>query len=465
MRTREDRIVWRRSLGAAVVLGPGGASRLEGPAAVVWELLEHGLDDHELVATVADAYGLSHGDSASAVQTVLDDLTARGLLARARRNEPAPPDPPRPAQLDLHPSSDDPIATLAAWAIDPSVRIAPQLGEDWNGLLQSVRRERLVGVLAKAVERSAIEVSESARSELAEVHQHVMVLALQIERLLLEVTDGLREGGVEPLVIKGPAIAHRHFVDPSMRQFGDIDLLLRAEDLERSYQLLTDLGLRRRIPQHRPGFDQRYGKGATFLTEDGLEVDVHRTFAEGAFGITARPDEAFVAPDVISVGGATFRTPSAPITLVALCLHAMLGTRLARISNLLDVAKLIAVVEPAEAIDIAERWRCEVVLAMAVRATDERFGLPSDHELVSWAADHRGPLRQRVALTAYRSRRRSYGLQILSALPAIDGVRGRVDFLRALLVPDRAFVDDRQESQVARWRRVVGDLVRSEPRC
>ncbi len=47
-----------------------------------------------------------------------------------------------------------------------------------------------------------------------------------------------------------------------------------------------DAGGRRRFSEVRPGFDRRWGKGACVVAADGTELDVHRTFVAGPFGLT-----------------------------------------------------------------------------------------------------------------------------------------------------------------------------------
>ena len=94
-------------------------------------------------------------------------------------------------------------------------------------------------------------------------------------------------------VLKGSAVAHIDFPDPGLRSFGDVDMLVRAGDFGRAVGVLETMGGRRRVPELRPGFDRRFGKGAVIKLPSDLEIDLHRTFVAGALGMTIDLDSLF----------------------------------------------------------------------------------------------------------------------------------------------------------------------------
>lgn len=53
---------------------------------------------------------------------------------------------------------------------------------------------------------------------------------------------------VEALVIKGPALSQRCYADPGLRQYGDLDLIVRDRDILRTTELMIALGYEPRIP-------------------------------------------------------------------------------------------------------------------------------------------------------------------------------------------------------------------------
>jgi hypothetical protein len=53
---------------------------------------------------------------------------------------------------------------------------------------------------------------------------------------------------IAALVIKGPVLSQRCYADPGLRQYGDLDLIVRDRDILRTTELLLSLGYEARIP-------------------------------------------------------------------------------------------------------------------------------------------------------------------------------------------------------------------------
>jgi Uncharacterised nucleotidyltransferase len=88
------------------------------------------------------------------------------------------------------------------------------------------------------------EVLEQTRSWCR--HQALFTLNLTAEmfRLFARFADS----AIHALVIKGPVLSIRCYGDPGLRQYGDLDLIVRDKDILRVTQLMMDLGYEPRIP-------------------------------------------------------------------------------------------------------------------------------------------------------------------------------------------------------------------------
>ena len=60
--------------------------------------------------------------------------------------------------------------------------------------------------------------------------------------------DGFAASGVQALVIKGPVLSARCYGDPGLRQYGDLDLIVRDKDIQRSTELMISLGYEPSVP-------------------------------------------------------------------------------------------------------------------------------------------------------------------------------------------------------------------------
>jgi hypothetical protein len=132
----------------------------------------------------------------------------------------------------------------------------------------------------------------------------------------------------------------------------------------------------------------------------------------------------------------------------------MLGNAAPRLTPLRDVVHLQVGVDIDRTRHLARRWRADVVLGTAVEHAARTFDLPTT-ALGRWARGEPFPRRQRRALALYRAPQRTSAVLSLGSLAVIPGVRSKVAYAWAILLPQR---DVRRRSTAQRWRRGVAAL-------
>src|SRR5919108_1697202 len=240
--------------------------------------------------------------------------------------------------------------------------------DGWRAFRSSATSGRIVGIAVAAVEAGHLRITEEKAEELLVWQRDAMVWALTIERRLLTLAEAFEADGVRPLVLKGPVLAHTVYPDPSWRAFADLDLLVPTASWRRALEVLAGLGFERRLPEPRPGFDERFGKAAVHTNGDGAEIDLHRTLVIGPFGLWARPDELFRRATTFELGGRTLRRLDDTALLLHACMHASLGWRPPLLWTLRDVAQVAwsGRVDWDELADLARRWRLRAVVRHAL---------------------------------------------------------------------------------------------------
>jgi hypothetical protein len=328
--------------------------------------------------------------------------------------------------------------------------------DEFDALLARAAREHVVGHLAAAADAGALPVAAAQHAALHELHLASLALDLELERLLVDTSVLFRHSGIEHRAIKGPALAHRIYPDPSRRSYADVDVLVRGAQFDDAVAVLAARGGRRRFTEPRPGFDGRFGKGVC-VSMGHLEVDVHRTLVAGPFGLAVVVDDLFAAPATVVLGGE--RVPVLPLApaFVHACIHAALGDRLPRLVPARDVAQLALSgrVDAGEVVDLARRWRCRAVVQRAIRLARHVLDLPSLGRIDDWAATYHPDRFERGALRAYLAGDRSYGLQAAAGLRALHGVRDRAAYARALVAPSSEYVRARDGGYLRRLQRGV----------
>jgi hypothetical protein len=364
-------------------------------------------------------------------------------------------------------SSSDPLTTLAAVAAHGLARsrrtlpVRPLEQAEWTALLAGVQNQRITGLLVWAASDGALAMTPRQRREAAEAHAQARGLVLLLDGLLLELVERLEAGGIEYRVLKGPAAAHLIYPQPWLRSYGDIDLLIPAAQLEAVSSLLADLGYSRDRPQPRPGFDRRFGKGVTFQSAGGYPVDLHRTLAEGPFAQRIHQRELFATSSSFPLRGYPVRALGAEERFLHACVHAVLGDAPPRLVPLRDLAQVVQTTELD--LDRVHRlcssWKAEAVVARAVCAAWSVFRLDDELPISAWAHRYQPSRAQRRTLRLYPKTANNYAAMALSELPTVPGIRAKASYLRAMLSPDRGYLDARTTRHLGRWRRAARTLL------
>jgi len=327
----------------------------------------------------------------------------------------------------------------------------------WPRLLGAVVQERLSGLAVAAAEHGWLRLEDDQVEELLEQQREAMLWTLRVEQKLLVVARHLEARSVLPIVLKGPAVAHTVYPDPSWRAFRDLDLLVPTRQWRAACSALEALGMRRRLPEPRPGFDERFGKAAVYTGYDGVQVDLHRTLAHGPFGQWMDPEELFGRTTSFELAGRNLRRLDDTALLLHACVHASLGWTPPELLPLRDIAQISTAgdVDWASLEDLAARWRLGAVLSHAVATTLEAFGQvmpPPSQRLMHMEVRPE----ERRALRAYITGRRWRGATERSTLRAIKGARMKTAYIVALIFPKREFVkartaDGDRGSYLQRW--------------
>jgi hypothetical protein len=156
------------------------------------------------------------------------------------------------------------------------------------GLLRSK-----TGALAWWRVRHSPLATSASGARLREAYHHHGFQAALHARSLNRVVTRLRAGGVEPLLMKGPAVA-RQYAERGLRPFADLDLSVRPDQFSAALGLLHD------------------------WTGEFTPVDLHRGFHP----LYARSwDELHARAELVTLGGVDVRVLGPEDHLRLLCLH------------------------------------------------------------------------------------------------------------------------------------------------
>ena len=327
---------------------------------------------------------------------------------------------------------------------------------DWPRLLGYIARQRITGFASAEARAGSFVVTEEQGAELEERHRSAMAMVLVLDHLLVEVSSAMTEAGLPTVVLKGAAVADTFYPDRSWRSFGDLDLLISAADWRKACDVLERLGFRRIIPEPRPGFDERFGKGASFEDARKLQVDLHRTLAMGPFGLWIDHEALLEGTTAFAVKDVSLRRLDDTNALIHACIHAALGRQHPQLVPLRDVLQMAwsGRIDWGSLSARMLEWRLTAPVSHAMRTAGATLGVPLPDDARDVVHRPVGAIERR-ALRAYTTDRKGRGGPELSALWAIPGIRPRAAFVRAMLFPDRRFLEAEGRSGTLRLRWMI----------
>jgi hypothetical protein len=198
-------------------------------------------------------------------------------------------------------------------------------GVDWERLIQLAQHHGLVPLVFR---RLSTEMGAGRSPGLESLRQQDKANAhrtlwLTIE--LLNIHRHLQARGLEVLPYKGPVLAEALYGNVAMRQFSDLDLLVRSNDLLAIKEALAQLG-------YEPGLrlaqaaERDYLKSGYEYTFDGARgrnlLEIKWQILPRFYAIGFDVNEFFARARVVTIEGQRLRTLCDPDLMLVLCVHA-----------------------------------------------------------------------------------------------------------------------------------------------
>jgi Uncharacterised nucleotidyltransferase len=319
------------------------------------------------------------------------------------------------------------------------------------------RQSGLSGLLLDALDRSKQHVPDELADALRRESRFVADQNERAMTRLARIAETFARADVDMLVLKGAALVQMLYANPGHRPMCDIDLLVRSRDAAKTDVLLQELGFVRGRNLLRKDFYPRFHYEADYeaVGPHPLRLDVHvrpwrplryaQTVCENAFRSDAR---------ALHSHEATIRVPSPTNMLIHLLCHAAFHG-CGRLLWLIDIHRFAKrygrEIDWTRFIDNVNAWHLTHAARLAADASESVFGrfLPAD------VRDHLRTRRigWRDRMTVYQSPRdfASPVMRTITDMLCTPGVRFRLGYLRAVMLPDRNHLAETYGSRHAGW--------------
>ena len=247
---------------------------------------------------------------------------------------------------------------------------------DWMVLLQDAKSHGVMPLLAdRVMNLDGALVPQDIRDNLRESRRAYTACSLRMTAELFRLLERLAEAGVETLVTKGPALSVRCYGDPGMRQYSDLDLVVREADIRRVTQAMLDLDYDARVPLTAIDAKKIPGEYAFRKSGTQLLLEFH---TEHTFRYHPRPlqiEKVFQRRAAVVVDGRDVPALSLEDELVLICVH---GAKhfWRRLMWIADVAALIARQAPDwdRALAVAREVGAQRILRLGLHLASDVLG-------------------------------------------------------------------------------------------
>jgi hypothetical protein len=212
---------------------------------------------------------------------------------------------------------------------------------DWSRILVLAEEQGVLGHVAKRLhELDGNLVPVEIRKALLEHHRAQVFATLRMTGELFRLLDLFAAQDILALVVKGPVLAMQAYADPTIRSYGDLDLLVRQPDIRRATESLLVAGYQAAVPLSAIDAGKIPGQYLFSKSDASLLVELHNDFTLRYFPRPLPLDKFFERHILVRLDGHEAPALTVEDHLVYICVHG--ATHFwGRLSWVADVAALV----------------------------------------------------------------------------------------------------------------------------
>lgn len=215
---------------------------------------------------------------------------------------------------------------------------------DWEFVVNEAAVNSILPLVARQISAVAPDVAPPSQIDrLTKAARANALRSLTLTAELIKITYLLRAAGIQAMPYKGPVLAVQAYGDVALREFEDLDIILRQRDMAGVNEIAKNLGYR---PQHAWVFDS--GRTSAVVPGEydyrdqarGMVVEFHTELTLRHFPVRPDLDEMSQRLVPVMLSGHKIRTFASEDMLPLLCIH---GSKdfWERISWIADISEFI----------------------------------------------------------------------------------------------------------------------------
>ena len=258
---------------------------------------------------------------------------------------------------------------------------------DWPRLLALAEQHGLAPLLsARLRDIPDALIPPSQRERLQESARSHAAFHLALIAELFRLLGQFRAANIELLATKGPTLAVRCYGDPSLRQYSDLDFVVRTKDIGQATAVMAALGYEGRIPMRAIASGKSPGEYAFRRPGTSLLVEFH---TEHTFRYHPRRmpiERVFARKTCVQIDGRPVSALSLEDELVLICIHAAkhLWERLGWVSDVAALVTRNSELNWERAVSAASEVAAERMLRVGLRLAVDLLSMPLSPEVAAY---------------------------------------------------------------------------------
>lgn len=334
--------------------------------------------------------------------------------------------------------------------------VAPLSREDqvWETIIRDATAQDLLPLLSRYLKASDVSRRPPA-ALLDQINENIVGLVARnvlLAQELASILEAFEAREVACVPMRGLALAELLYGDIAARPMGDLDLLVRKEELQGVATILKGLGFREL--DHRPGFARAFSYALEFFKDrhGWVIVEPHWTIAYPPFVDRVDMEAVWKRCKRGRIVGVETWLLDPVNLLVHLCLHLIHQGEHVPLLWFYEIDRLIrqenAALDWAEVSRLARQSGLELLLAEALGQVKVLFESPIPEHVLSQLRAQRAPHRAWVVGRSLESRvlgllaggSRMDGCEEFAMFFTLKGFRAKLRYALALLFPSPEFM-------------------------
>lgn len=259
---------------------------------------------------------------------------------------------------------------------------------NWEYLLAAAAEHGVTPLLYRQLTAVCpADVPPSWMEQLQERYRRNTIRVLYLTTELLKILDRFQASGIRAIPHKGPVLAARAYGDVTLREFDDLDIIIRQSSVAVAHEQMTSLGYRAEFPPattrgRKPAIPGEYG----FVHQSGrCRVELHTEYTLRHFPKRPDLDELFELVEPVPLSDREVFGFFPEVALPILCIHGAkdFWQRLEWVADVAELAQTARGLNWAAATQQAQQLGAERMMDLGLYLASDLLGAALPEEILN----------------------------------------------------------------------------------